>query len=74
MYVPPDRFTVQEHIAQQQRIAEDKIAMALQGFYNDTGLIPQEVGFSVVEVTALEDAINGKRSVIIGTVNLRAST
>jgi len=65
---------MREQLEEQTRIAEHKIRKALQEFHEAIGLVPISIYFEMVDVRTMEEHANGKRSVIVGQLSLRAST
>ena len=65
---------MREQLEEQTRIAENKIREALEQFHFVTGLVPQAIDFEMVDTRNIEDHAKGRRAVVVGELNLRAST
>lgn len=64
---------MRKELEDQTQIAQRKISEALQSFHDATGLIPTAIDFDMVDVRTNEDLGSGKRAVVVGTCELRAS-
>jgi hypothetical protein len=61
-------------LEEKTKLAERKIADALQEFHESTGLIPTGINFEMIDVRTMEEHASGKRAVIVGTCEIRAGT
>ena len=63
--------TIKEQVEKATAEAEVDIQRILQAYYNDTGMIPSDICFNIIDVTTCQDL---RASICVGRVTLVSHT